>query len=645
MDLAQVAQWWTDQPDANIGVACGLSDLVVLDFDWRNGGDVAWNEWGKDLHTLKAITPGGVHLYFNHDGAKLHGTAAEGVDVRANHYVLAPPSVTYGTYEWEEYATKIEDLPEWLREELEVKAPPTFANDAALSQAGTAEGRPGDAFNSTHSWGDVLEPHGWQHSYTDSGVSYWIRPGKSYGVSASTNWGEHDLLYVFTSSTEFGPDTGYSKFTAYTLINHGGDFNAAATALASEQRNVKAVNMFEEITDDADGVDVSDSDYAFDPAFVPGSFVGDFINYAELQTDAALEYHEASALIGLSTATAGVRGRLAPFPGGLPTNLFAILVGTTTRSRKSTAQKIMADMVKSLNPFTPLADRETPEAFIQSLAARSGFSTLWTPDELGISIAEIYTRDYMATLEGLLLQLYSGSNYTYQRASGGPISVSNPHLSVLGAATPESLGRAGATALDSGLLPRFAIVFPTHIPPAKPVAEMPEDVESLQVDLRTRLKEITTYAAANPNVSFSREALARLNEQESLLGLSSGTARLPVMLYKVAMLSAISDLRSKVNLEDAEAACTTVSRWAQGVDNLRPFLYARKTDREFEAEVQRAYDTLQGMSGRSHRSLVARKMRLSQTRLDQIEHTLQDWGMITVEVQQGGKMWLTTDNS
>ena len=114
------------------------------------------------------------------------------------------------------------------------------------------------------------------------------------------------------------------------------------------------------------------------------------------------------------------------------------------------------------------------------------------------------------------------------------------------------------------------------------------------------------------------------------------------MLYKVAMLSAVSDLRDTVNIEDSEAACTTVGRWADGVENLRPYLFARKADREFEAEVQRAYDVLTGLGGQAHRPQVARKLRLSQTRLDQIERTLQDWGMIHVETPQtGGKLWLT----
>ena len=41
-----------------------------------------------------------------------------------------------------------------------------------------------------------------------------------HGVSATTNLGGHDRLYVFTSSTPFEPETSYSKFAAFAVLNH-----------------------------------------------------------------------------------------------------------------------------------------------------------------------------------------------------------------------------------------------------------------------------------------------------------------------------------------------------------------------------------------------------------------------------------------
>jgi putative DNA primase/helicase len=102
-----------------------------------------------------------------------------------------------------------------------------------VSPLGTTE-RPGDAFNQRATWPEVLEPHGWAQVYDRGEVTYWRRPGKNRGVSATTNFARSALLYVFSSSTLFEPERGYGKFAAYALLNHDGDYQAAARALAAQ---------------------------------------------------------------------------------------------------------------------------------------------------------------------------------------------------------------------------------------------------------------------------------------------------------------------------------------------------------------------------------------------------------------------------
>ncbi len=99
--------------------------------------------------------------------------------------------------------------------------------------------RPGDDYNARSDWTDILEADGWQVFYIRDQVTYWTRPGKATGVSASTNATGNDTLIVFTSSTDFEQYTdtnrvSYSKFGAYALLEHGGDHQAAARALARQ---------------------------------------------------------------------------------------------------------------------------------------------------------------------------------------------------------------------------------------------------------------------------------------------------------------------------------------------------------------------------------------------------------------------------
>ena len=65
-------------------------------------------------------------------------------------------------------------------------------------------------------------------------MTYWRRPGKRAGVSATTNYGGSDLFFVFSSSTEFDPETSYTKFGVYTTLHHGGDYRKAALALSHQ---------------------------------------------------------------------------------------------------------------------------------------------------------------------------------------------------------------------------------------------------------------------------------------------------------------------------------------------------------------------------------------------------------------------------
>ena len=92
--------------------------------------------------------------------------------------------------------------------------------------------RPGDAYAARTSWADILQPAGWEKVRQDGTLSYWRRPGKSGRLWSATTGprGEAgDLLYIFSSScAPFEPSKSYSKFAAYTLLNHGGDYAAAA---------------------------------------------------------------------------------------------------------------------------------------------------------------------------------------------------------------------------------------------------------------------------------------------------------------------------------------------------------------------------------------------------------------------------------
>jgi len=112
------------------------------------------------------------------------------------------------------------------------------ANSEVVKEAIKPTGlRPGDDYNLRGEWNEHLQKLGWQSYSTDSkGNECWTRPGKSGGVSGVV-FKDRNIFYVFSSDPQVAPFEGskaYNLFTAYTLINHDGNFPSAASQLRSK---------------------------------------------------------------------------------------------------------------------------------------------------------------------------------------------------------------------------------------------------------------------------------------------------------------------------------------------------------------------------------------------------------------------------
>ena len=266
---------WFDRPQpAGIAVVGGgvSGFLAVLDFETRE----VFDRWAACLSaSQKAIlapcpvifTPGGgMHVYCRIDdsvgNSKLALTAAGKtlIEIKAERgYVLAPgsPGCCHQTGRpyrliragWIDGSrSEPIDLATWcdltiLAADLnEYTRPTRVVGDAPEGSSGAQDGgnRPGDHFNDRIAWKDILGPHGWRVFRQRPKVTYWTRPDKAVkdGLSASTGFcmgkSGRDLLFVFsTSAAPFEARTSYSRFAAYAILSHHGDFRAATLALAN----------------------------------------------------------------------------------------------------------------------------------------------------------------------------------------------------------------------------------------------------------------------------------------------------------------------------------------------------------------------------------------------------------------------------
>ena len=94
--------------------------------------------------------------------------------------------------------------------------------------------RRGDTVDPPGSWTDVLSPHGWVDVEEVGGVTHWRRPGKETGISATTNFGGMDLLYVFSTATPFDVGKWYARRAAHAVLNHGDNAPEAALGVAAK---------------------------------------------------------------------------------------------------------------------------------------------------------------------------------------------------------------------------------------------------------------------------------------------------------------------------------------------------------------------------------------------------------------------------
>lgn len=123
---------------------------------------------------------------------------------------------------------KLRDIPE--------ERPRLTPVDQVEGYSGPSGERPGDRYTRETDWSDILV--GWRLLSTRGSERRWQRPDNGIpkqtpGCSATTGGGGHDVLYVFSSNAPpFEPNKSYSKFRAYTLLNHGGDDRVAAAALS-----------------------------------------------------------------------------------------------------------------------------------------------------------------------------------------------------------------------------------------------------------------------------------------------------------------------------------------------------------------------------------------------------------------------------
>jgi len=177
----------------------------------------------------------------------------------------------------------------------------------------TSGDRPGDDFNECGDVRDVLRRHGWILARGGEN-EYWRRPGKDQSWSATYNG---QVFYCFTSSAPpFDLNRGYSKFQVYTLLEHGGDYSAAAAALRAQGYGSKTAVLPGRVEVQVVPPDPLPLDDPKPPAMPSGLLPGWLGRMAEKVAVATETPLELSALLCLSTVATAAQGKFSVRPEG-----------------------------------------------------------------------------------------------------------------------------------------------------------------------------------------------------------------------------------------------------------------------------------------------------------------------------------------
>lgn len=330
------------------------------------------------------------------------------------------------------------------------------------------EGRPGDEFNESGDVRDVLVRNGW--TLAKAGTNeYWRRPGKEQGWSATLR---ERVLYVFSSNAHpFEADRAYSPFSVFALLEHDGDFGAAALGLRQQGYgngiNGEAVDLSSflrssQADDGSTGVQAAHPNPGPVPnelLRIPG-FVSDVMDHC-LAT--APYPNVALAFCGALALQATLAGRKVRDHADNRTNIYLLALAYSSVG-KDWPRKINTHIMHRVGLVNALGEKFASGEGIQDSLFLTPAMLFQTDEIDGLLQSINKARDARhENILGTLLTMYSAANsiYPMRRKAGkeSPGVIDQPCLVVYGTAIPTHYyGALSERMLTNGFFARMLIV-------------------------------------------------------------------------------------------------------------------------------------------------------------------------------------------
>lgn len=157
---------------------------------------------------------------------------------------------------------------------------------------------------------------------------------------------------------------------------------------------------------------------------VPRTFIDEYTDWVATRTDAAPTYNRTLA-VSLLSCVYGSWGYIHPQFGTKDLNFWALILGDTTRTRKSTAKSFFLKLLHAWEQRMPMLGNVdigtdvTQEGLGKELGSRDGEVSLVHRDEVQGYFKEIFTKSYLSGMTQFLAGLYDGNVPVSLRATEG----------------------------------------------------------------------------------------------------------------------------------------------------------------------------------------------------------------------------------
>ena len=306
---------------------------------------------------------------------------------------------------------------------------------------------------------------------------------------------------------------------------------AANTELDGDYSEISDIDIPSFADANTQGLYWSKVSFLHDDEVAPDNTVIDmFVSWAQSRSAQSPWEFNVAGILMLLSATLSRYAKLPLTFGDMPLNLYFMVLGRTTQSRKSTSMRLARSLVRDITDGEDdmywVPDDTTPEALNEWLAGRPRQSTVYVVDEFQDTLNAVARKGgYLSGLIAFLTKAYDGDIPGVLRKTGNTKYTKGvPHyLSFYGTGIlNQSAAALTVERIESGFVPRCIIVTDKRegfTPGANDVAFLDEDrtqsIDTMRSILASLLKDAIRYWSSE----YDKQAQFRTASEDSRIPL------------------------------------------------------------------------------------------------------------------------------